>query len=172
MASEKFDKVDPEKILADERRRNAVDAELARVNAAIDADAARRLRELVPDLRAQVEGQLVAAEDREATATRRADALRAKAGLSDADYPDLSAELDARLGGLEEQVVRLDELASDPDAYGGHQMAQGQPDPAGFFRFQAANARANLEATRHAVAQAKAKGGRRSSSASDTADKK
>lgn len=151
--SEKFDKIDPAKILADERRRSAIDAELARVNAAIDADAARRLRDLVPDLRPQVEGQIIGAEDRETVTAARAGALRAKADLKDADYPDVTGEIENRLATLEEQVVRLDELASDPEAYAGHQMAQGQQDVATFFRFQAANARANLEATRHALTQ-------------------
>jgi hypothetical protein len=166
-ASEKFDKVDADAIVADERRTYAVKAERDAVMAAVDADAARRLRALVPDLRSQVEGQIVAAEQHEKRTRERANSARSRAGLTDADYPDLSAELGGRLIGLEESVVRWEERADDPELYAGHQTAQGHPDPAEFFRFQAANARAALEATRSALTQAKAasKTGRRGAQA-------
>lgn len=163
MASEKFDKIDAEQIVADERRRYAVQTERDAVFAELDADTARRLRDLVPDLRTQVEGQIVAAEQREQEARGRAAGARSRAGLTDADYPDLTSELGDRIAGLEESVVRWEERADDPDLYAGHQSAQGQPDPAEFFRFQAANARAALDATRAALTKTKAAAkGRRS----------
>lgn len=146
------DKIDAKAIVADHRRRNAIKAERDAVNAAIDAAAARQLRELVPDLRPQVEAQIVAAEQREVETRERAAGLRSRAELGDADYPDLTKDLGDRIAGLEEQYVRFSEMADAPELYKGDDSAAGNPDPATFFRFQAANALASLEATRAAIA--------------------
>lgn len=147
-----IEKIDAAAIVADHRRRNAVKAARDATDATIDAQAARRLRELVPDLRTEVESQIVAAERHEHETHERAAALRVRAELADADYPDVTKDLEGRLAGLEESYVRFSEMAEAPELYQGDESVAGQADPAKFFRFQAANALASLEATRQAIA--------------------
>lgn len=152
---------DPKAVVDTHRRTKAVEAESSATFAEIDADAARRLRELVPDLLAMAAGQIEAAEAKATAERARADQLRAHAAMSAGDFPSLVAEAEARLAANRQQQYQFEEQVEFPDLYTTPEMAGG-PDPLVTFRWNAANARANADALEAWLAKARpAKRGRR-----------